>query len=176
MIDVYRNLAYGCFFFFQAEDGIRDYKVTGVQTCLFFFFSSRRRHTRLQGDWSSDVCLIERLRDLARSLQSLLVDLFERAGIGKLAEERPNALSHSAQSVRQLVLARGWLDPLEVRQGPDQFDRGLIDYGLRPLVRLPLEALDHFRPHAADRDGQVLGAPASEIGVHLRLGLLRITF
>src|SRR2546426_10290883 len=22
----------------------------------FFFFSSRRRHTRLQGDWSSDVC------------------------------------------------------------------------------------------------------------------------
>src|SRR5256885_4547852 len=23
----------GCLFFFQAEDGIRDYKVTGVQTC-----------------------------------------------------------------------------------------------------------------------------------------------
>src|SRR5688500_20228514 len=29
----------------------------------FFFFSSRRRHTRLQGDWSSDVCS----SDLARS-------------------------------------------------------------------------------------------------------------
>src|SRR5256885_12750298 len=26
----------------------------GVVVC--FFFSSRRRHTRLQGDWSSDVC------------------------------------------------------------------------------------------------------------------------
>src|SRR6266566_4829253 len=25
-------------------------------SALFFFFSSRRRHTRLQGDWSSDVC------------------------------------------------------------------------------------------------------------------------
>src|SRR5256885_17211503 len=25
-------------------------------TLLGFFFSSRRRHTRLQGDWSSDVC------------------------------------------------------------------------------------------------------------------------
>src|SRR5256885_12846467 len=24
--------------------------------CRSFFFSSRRRHTRLQGDWSSDVC------------------------------------------------------------------------------------------------------------------------
>src|SRR5256885_10021556 len=23
---------------------------------MFFFISSRRRHTRLQGDWSSDVC------------------------------------------------------------------------------------------------------------------------
>src|SRR5256885_8635898 len=23
---------------------------------IIFFFSSRRRHTRLQGDWSSDVC------------------------------------------------------------------------------------------------------------------------
>src|SRR5215467_15088788 len=23
---------------------------------VFFVFSSRRRHTRLQGDWSSDVC------------------------------------------------------------------------------------------------------------------------
>src|SRR5256885_12167201 len=23
---------------------------------MSFFFSSRRRHTRLQGDWSSDVC------------------------------------------------------------------------------------------------------------------------
>src|SRR3989454_8985145 len=26
------------------------------ELCFFFFFSSRRRHTRLQGDWSSDVC------------------------------------------------------------------------------------------------------------------------
>ena len=24
--------------------------------CVFFFFSSRRRHTRLVSDWSSDVC------------------------------------------------------------------------------------------------------------------------
>src|SRR5215467_5735497 len=27
-----------------------------MQVVRFFFFSSRRRHTRLQGDWSSDVC------------------------------------------------------------------------------------------------------------------------
>src|SRR5256885_13293554 len=34
---------------------------------LFFFFSSRRRHTRLQGDWSSDVCSSD-LRSKASSL------------------------------------------------------------------------------------------------------------
>src|SRR5205807_4163149 len=28
----------------------------GLLIFCFFFFSSRRRHTRLQGDWSSDVC------------------------------------------------------------------------------------------------------------------------
>src|SRR3989454_1646119 len=31
--------------------------ISGLYYTLFvFFFSSRRRHTRLQGDWSSDVC------------------------------------------------------------------------------------------------------------------------
>src|SRR3989454_3409316 len=30
-----------CFFFFQAEDGIRDYKVTGVQTCALPIWFAR---------------------------------------------------------------------------------------------------------------------------------------
>src|SRR5256885_2043778 len=29
---------------------------TAMKQRFYFFFSSRRRHTRLQGDWSSDVC------------------------------------------------------------------------------------------------------------------------
>src|SRR5256885_8941981 len=33
----------GMFFFFQAEDGIRDYKVTGVQTCALPICSHQRR-------------------------------------------------------------------------------------------------------------------------------------
>src|SRR5256885_11517465 len=36
----------------------------------YFFFSSRRRHTRLQGDWSSDVCS----SDLSPFLRGLAVD------------------------------------------------------------------------------------------------------
>src|SRR3989454_9335679 len=35
---------------------------------MFFFFSSRRRHTRLQGDWSSDVCSSDLLSILRRHL------------------------------------------------------------------------------------------------------------
>src|SRR5256885_2647902 len=31
-------------------------RVGRILDTVLFFFSSRRRHTRLQGDWSSDVC------------------------------------------------------------------------------------------------------------------------
>src|SRR3989454_6806781 len=44
---------------------------------ICFFFSSRRRHTRLQGDWSSDVCSSDlfhgrglQARGLLRALQA----------------------------------------------------------------------------------------------------------
>src|SRR5256885_4232830 len=36
------SLHSGDFFFFQAEDGIRDYKVTGVQTCALPIYPSAR--------------------------------------------------------------------------------------------------------------------------------------
>src|ERR1039457_7355173 len=36
--------------------GERDGCMMCLRVFVFFFFSSRRRHTRLQGDWSSDVC------------------------------------------------------------------------------------------------------------------------
>src|SRR5688500_14709026 len=38
------------FFFFQAEDGIRDYKVTGVQTCALPIFLTRKSHTVDDGE------------------------------------------------------------------------------------------------------------------------------
>src|SRR5256885_8613502 len=34
------------FFFFQAEDGIRDYKVTGVQTCALPIYTAAADHLR----------------------------------------------------------------------------------------------------------------------------------
>src|SRR5256885_7092896 len=58
---------------------------------LFFFFSSRRRHTRLQGDWSSDVCSS---------------DLDDTPRVG---EERPMGAHSGAIFIRQsdIVSANG---------------------------------------------------------------------
>src|SRR2546430_466427 len=50
----------------------------GVCCRLFFFFSSRRRHTRFDCDWSSDVCSSDLLRRL-----------FEPLGYNVVAEPQP---------------------------------------------------------------------------------------
>src|SRR5256885_9312039 len=50
---------------------MRDASNLAIQ--LYFFFSSRRRHTRLQGDWSSDVCS----SDLGGHLASTLLTHFD---------------------------------------------------------------------------------------------------
>src|SRR3989454_6057044 len=49
--------------------------------CFFFFFSSRRRHTRLQGDWSSDVCSSDlfQLQDIVILYHTLEPVLSEQA-------------------------------------------------------------------------------------------------
>src|SRR5256885_10611762 len=65
-----------------------------------FFFSSRRRHTRLQGDWSSDVC------------SSDLLNLRLRRGA---RWTRPISRRPSPQSASRLVTpncaARSWIAP-----------------------------------------------------------------
>src|SRR5256885_8800655 len=54
--------------------------------CISFFFSSRRRHTRLQGDWSSDVCS----SDLPRLIPDLLESRCDVAmfAVGILAQRQ----------------------------------------------------------------------------------------
>src|SRR2546421_3757611 len=48
------------FYLYSLPYSIRVFMMVGVRTytlyILFFFFSSRRRHTRSDRDWSSDVC------------------------------------------------------------------------------------------------------------------------
>src|SRR5256885_2465347 len=69
-------------------------------TCVFFFFSSRRRHTRLQGDWSSDVCSsdLEQARALAKRSGALSVRVLDAAAIRR---EKMGCLLAVAQGSHQ---------------------------------------------------------------------------
>src|SRR5256885_4414128 len=80
--------------------------VVGRVGLLYFFFSSRRRHTRLQGDWSSDVCssdlqrlgvpalLHQQRRRSVRKLrlQAAEVILADRRGVALLGATHPQLI------------------------------------------------------------------------------------
>src|SRR5205807_5288184 len=83
---------------------------------FFFFFSSRRRHTRLQGDWSSDVCssdlVVKRLADDIQwttdlgnaflAQQSDVLDAVQR--MRKKAQDTGNLKSTEQQKVETKVI------------------------------------------------------------------------
>src|SRR5256885_6151682 len=60
-----------------------------VACLLLFFFSSRRRHTRLQGDWSSDVCSSDLRRDSAHSRRDRADAARSRRGVRAIARDDP---------------------------------------------------------------------------------------
>src|SRR5688500_19842862 len=72
------------------------------KSCLtfsfFFFFSSRRRHTRLQGDWSSDVC--------SSDLAWIELGVFRGLGLARSRPDRP-CLVGQAQLVHGPVRTNG---------------------------------------------------------------------
>src|SRR5256885_10940562 len=74
---------------------VKDLHDRSLQQYCLFFFSSRRRHTRLQGDWSSDVCSSDLLvvaevagideAIVRRSVDAVGVRAFLPLGIGAAA-------------------------------------------------------------------------------------------
>src|SRR5260370_29894575 len=68
---------------------------------MFFFFSSRRRHTRFKCDWSSDVCssdLVLEDRDLAHvegAHGGRLCPPFEGGAAGPLLLVRPDGIARA---------------------------------------------------------------------------------
>src|SRR5215467_14515346 len=62
------------FFFFQAEDGIRDYKVTGVQTCalpIFFIGEPYATMVRAVTGWDVTVDELEQVGERVINLERL---------------------------------------------------------------------------------------------------------
>src|SRR2546426_7681065 len=78
---------------------------------FFFFFSSRRRHTRLQGDWSSDVC--------SSDLHNAIQGYFETLDLGELPVK-----GHSQVRAFEVLRTRGRRSRLDVA----------AERGLTPLV------------------------------------------
>src|SRR5882762_3320293 len=71
-------MLYFFFFFFQAEDGIRDSSVTGVQTCALPISWSRRIKVGL--DWSWDVLFPRDLSFLNTDTTQQLTRAYYRPG------------------------------------------------------------------------------------------------
>src|SRR5688500_20025061 len=73
------------------------FKLIIILSSNLFFFSSRRRHTRLQGDWSSDVCS----SDLGRIVRKrLLVFVDQPHGVRHaLSQQVETAAAHVEQPV-----------------------------------------------------------------------------
>src|SRR5256886_14151990 len=86
---------------FVGEPGYRRGMVPVVYiVCMFFFFSSRRRHTRFDCDWSSDVCS----SDLAAAARHALAPELVEAVIRVESNFEPRAVSSKgARGLMQLM-------------------------------------------------------------------------
>src|SRR2546430_11356861 len=66
---------------------------------LLFFFSSRRRHTRFDCDWSSDVC--------SSDLRDNEVILFDNAGVSSSSGEVPTTFEQMGANAIAFIKALG---------------------------------------------------------------------
>src|SRR4051794_41981196 len=82
-----------CVFFFQAEDGIRDGRVTGVQTCALpiLVASSRARACMRCGGWRRSTCRKHRATppsSLSETWEAPASTSSPRSGERRVGEER----------------------------------------------------------------------------------------
>src|SRR3989449_10384426 len=115
------------------------YHRRGVE--CFFFFSSRRRHTRCSRDWSSDVCssdLSHAIDDLARERLSLQMRTYaDVAGRGR--GERPFAAVPLADAARYCCGDSEMVLRLRAAFRPELEDHELL--ALLEQVEVPLIAV-----------------------------------
>src|SRR5260221_7626851 len=83
----------GCFFFFQAEDGIRDHCVTGVQTCALPILS-------LAKPWSSTAFRLALTYGVLLVLtMSIVLSVFYVQTVGVLRIDRKSTRLNSSHTV-----------------------------------------------------------------------------
>src|SRR5437867_7139309 len=86
------------------SDSYRNYRIS-----ILFFFSSRRRHTRSYGDWSSDVCssdlvggvmagVIQKKMFSGRTVKAAATAMIAKAAVDFLKKQLIGAIDSSRQS------------------------------------------------------------------------------
>src|SRR5256885_10108049 len=95
-------------FFFQAEDGIRDYKVTGVQTCALPIYPERGRvHQEIRiGKETLRVVPAARLDPLAKRFAQKKRAVEAAVGEMDRSEEHTSELQSPCNLVCRLLLAK----------------------------------------------------------------------
>src|SRR5437879_1079944 len=98
----------------------------------FFFFSSRRRHTRYIGDWSSDVCSSD-LRGVGQpptvASHGLARDLMQADGPDVVAERVPELADVAGTGAGKVFERRIALEELVILRY-DAIDLGLLEHDL----------------------------------------------
>src|SRR2546430_2960943 len=107
--------------------GRTDVSTDGISR-MMFFFSSRRRHTRFDCDWSSDVCssdlIAERVTAADGSIGKLLAAQEGAAGTGQAAAAFQAAVAHGAVQRYGFALRQA---PFQARGGFTAMLDGLLE-------------------------------------------------
>src|SRR5256885_7779024 len=116
------------------------HEASGCERCAtrekleYFFFSSRRRHTRLQGDWSSDVCSSDLVAQTLNAV-ALAPDATKRLALvesarSTLADWPRSHFNYRSGEVRQML---GMLDDAKIGRASCR-ERG-VDLGGRRIIK-----------------------------------------
>src|SRR5256885_3824282 len=126
---------------------------------VFFFFSSRRRHTRLQGDWSSDVCSSDLLA-VGAAASAIVGSGIDTVLVG--AVMAGNALISGTQRIlAERALRHLFLEQQTVARRLEHTRRnGSSARTFAGLDTVPLEMV----PARASRPGDIIALRASDVG------------
>src|SRR5256885_1157197 len=142
---------------------------------MYFFFSSRRRHTRLQGDWSSDVCSSDLGAAHAQDRLTQLMKQFTEAPgppgaegpVRKLFAEsaRPFADKISYDGLGSVIAQQGSTGP-RIMVDAHMDELGAIVRHIRPDGYISVQMLGYWLPQAlGDQRWLIVGSKGSVLAV-----------
>src|SRR5690606_22690064 len=125
----------------------------------YFFFSSRRRHTRFSRDWSSDVCSSDLLGFLPRisKERERVLSRWKEAEAALVCYEAPHRLVPTLESVRKVLGDRRIALAREMTKAHEEWLRGKVSEILAHLAEHPPRGeytLVISGADPADRSGQ----------------------